>query len=243
VGRLLPRQRESIFELLSGIVREDQEHVARVLFDMGRRVPGVVYDYAKFEADVVEIMEHHLCRKTWRHIQLQDFFSDLLAGAIRHKIRLPSCYTMVFKALVTLEGISKQIAPNLDLLAAAQPYLSDVMLERCTPRALLEQAADGLGHVSRMTRNLAQVAPQLLHDIEQGRLRIQMELPQMEILQNDMRRHAQRTSRAIIGSSLLLGGLAALAIPNLAMWAGAPLLSWGLWSTAIILLWPIITNR
>ena len=43
-GKLLPRQREGILELLIGVAKEDYEKVARSFFDMGEKVPGVRYD-------------------------------------------------------------------------------------------------------------------------------------------------------------------------------------------------------
>ena len=98
VGRLLPRQRELILDLLVGISKEDYELVARVLFDIGVKVPGAHYDFVTFEQDVTEVMDRHLTARTLEDIEVQELFRDLVNGAIKHKIQMPPTYTLVFKA-------------------------------------------------------------------------------------------------------------------------------------------------
>src|SRR5262249_46874727 len=48
-GEFTERQRENLLDLLIGMAQEDYALVARVLFDIGTKLPGVRYDYAAFE--------------------------------------------------------------------------------------------------------------------------------------------------------------------------------------------------
>src|SRR5690606_28960406 len=73
VGRLLPRQREMILDLMVGMAKEDYELITRVFFDLGVKVPGVQYDYLGFENDVIEVMESHLTSRTLQEIEVQAF--------------------------------------------------------------------------------------------------------------------------------------------------------------------------
>ena len=72
---------------------------------------------------MVELMERHVSNRTLQEVDIGAYFADLVAGAIRHKIRMPPTYTMVFKALMTVEGIGKNIAPDMDFLSGLSRLL------------------------------------------------------------------------------------------------------------------------
>jgi len=87
VGRLTPRQREHTLDLLIGLARQDWSLVARTFFDLGIKVPGVVYDFEAFESDVVDVMERHLAGRTLSEIDVGAYFGELVGR------RLGRCVT------------------------------------------------------------------------------------------------------------------------------------------------------
>ena len=175
VGRLTPRQRERILDILVGLTRQDYELVSRVMFDLGVKMPGVVYDYDAFEADVVEVMERHLAGKTLAEVDVGAYFTDLVEGAVRHQIKMPPTYTMVFKALVTVEGIGKKIAPNLSLVDEAKPFIKEMLIERYDPKRLAREGLNSIEALSRAARVLPTQISRLMADVSEGRATLRLE--------------------------------------------------------------------
>ena len=208
VGKLLPRQRDDIIDLLTGIVKEDYEIISRVFFDLGQKVPGVEYDYNAFENDVVELLDQHVAGKILSDIDVQAFFADLASGAIKHQIKMPPTYTMVFKALMTVEGIGKTLSPDINFIEESKPFIKEIMLERYSPERLLREAVDTLNSTGRFLQRFAITAPRILRDMELGRLSIRTENPKIDGLMAQQRKASIRQMRATV----FAGGVVAAAL-------------------------------
>lgn len=235
-GRIMPSQREAILDLLITVSKEDYEGVARCIFEMGVKVPGTVYDFDAFESDVIEIMEKHVLGKTLSAIDVQAYFADLVAGAIRHNIKMPPTYTMVFKALMTVEGIGKILAPNLNFLDETKPFIQELLLERYNPKRLLKESAEMLGSLTRLVRQLSLTGPQILKDMERGTFNVNVDINNLESNVQTYRKETRLQSRAILTSGLMIAGAMTLD------WSynGLPILSLGAFSIAAILGLPLI---
>lgn len=239
VGRLLPRQREMILDLLVGISKEDYELVARVLFDIGVKVPGAHYDFPAFEQDVIEVMDAHLTAKTLENIEVQGFFKDLVNGAIKHQIQMPPTYTLVFKALMTVEGIGKTISPELNFIEEVKPFVKDMLLERYHPERLMREGVETLTTVSRSLRSFSQSAPRLLRDLEFGRLTLRVESERVDQVLDELRRSTNRLIRALIFGASAVAGTLALETQGMQV-LGLPLVSFGAYVIAGVAGWPLI---
>ena len=90
VGRLTEPQREQILDILVGVSKHDYQLVARVFFELGTKLQGVSYDFHRFEQDVIDVMENHVTGRTLEEIDVGAFFSDLVQGATRHQIKMPT---------------------------------------------------------------------------------------------------------------------------------------------------------
>lgn len=204
VGRLTPRQRDHVLDILIGISRQDYETVARVYYELGIKVPGVRYDYEAFEADVIDVMERHVTDKTLSEIDIGAFFGDLVAGAIRHRIKMPPNYTMVFKALMTIEGIGKTLAPEINFIEEAQPFVREVLQDRYSPRRLVKQGVDTLDSLSRFMRAVPMTATQLMQDAQRGELQFKAEVRAIDRLADAHNRSQARLARAIAFAGCVL---------------------------------------
>ena len=73
---------------------------------------------------------------------------------------MPPTYTMVFKALMTVEGIGKSIAPDMDFLAEAQPFVAvddgevDPFASRLAPRYFNLRKASIYAGSNEIQRNI-----------------------------------------------------------------------------------------
>jgi len=214
VGRLTRKQRENILDILIGLSRQDYQLVARVFFELGIKQPGVVYDYQAFEADVVEVMDRHLSGRTVGEVDVGAYFSDLVTGAIKHRIKMPPTYTMVFKALMTIEGIGKTLAPDLNLVEEAEPFVKEMLIERYDPQRLAKEGIDSLAELSRFTRTFPPLLTGVLRDLGEGRITLRHDLQGLDrfIL---VQRHANRQlTRSIAGAACILAGAITMGEPG-----------------------------
>ena len=116
--------------------------------------------------------------------------------------------------MITIEGIGKLLVPNIDLVEEARPFVAEMMAEKYNPKRLLHQSFEILTTASRVFREISQTAPQLLRDIEQGRLAFKVDLTQTENIIKEQRRLAKIQSRSIIVAASLICGTLAINSPG-----------------------------
>ncbi len=214
VGSLNPNQRDVILDILIGISRRDFRAVARTLYDAGIRMPGVRYDYARFEADAVALMDQHLGGESLAEIEFGAFISELVAGVFRHKLKLPPTYTMVFKALMTVEGIGKTLAPNINFVEEAQPFVREVLRDRYSPNALLRESVNALATTSRFMRTVPDAAGGLLRDVADGRLVVQVQGKELRAIRATNRRGSRRITAALVFAACAVSGSLTITAPG-----------------------------
>src|ERR1043165_2630280 len=118
VGRLSPEMRDRTVDLMVGAVRHDHVAVADALYQIG--TPTKKVDMRAYRAEVAELSEKYLGRPL-KEIDLAAMISDLVGGATKYGLEIPPDFLLVGKALMTLEGVGKEIDPDLDVYSEARP--------------------------------------------------------------------------------------------------------------------------
>lgn len=208
VGRLTPLMREQVTDLIMGLIRFDYEAVAEVLYDLGiKRTP---VNYERFLSDVVTLMDEHLLGVTMAEMEFGRLFQDLLEGAIRHKIAIPPDYTMMFKALITAEGVGKQLYPELDILRELEPYVLELVKKRYHPRSVAKKGLHYFNSFLRLFKQFPITARQVLMAIENGRIQFGFDRSQFDDIMREYRQHHTRTLQATIACVFMLSATLAL---------------------------------
>lgn len=156
-GRLTPRQRDDLVDMMVALVGRDYPGVARVCWRLGDRPPAAD-GYAAFEADLTECLERRFADKKIADIEIGAFFADLIQLSQTHRIAMPPDYTMTFKAVMTMEGVAKQLVPELDMLEAARPRLAELAARRLDPRRLVQSGYDVIRDLSDAAGDLQQIS-------------------------------------------------------------------------------------
>lgn len=170
VGRLSPELRDKTTDLLLAAARNDPDALADALIAIGK--PRKRVDREAFRAYTRRVSEAHL-GKPLKEIEAAAIFRDLIAGAMKFEIEIPSELTMLFRAIMTIEGVGKEIDPELDVLAVAKPYLAKMLLQRYHPTRVARELWRDVGRLSNVARELPAQLTHIIEDLQRGDLRIQ----------------------------------------------------------------------
>jgi ubiquinone biosynthesis protein len=221
VGRLSRPMREKVIDVIYAVLREDLEAVARIWYNLGTPIGRV--DYAAFESDVVRVLESYVVGRQMEQINIGGFLRELAQGAVHHGIRLPSDFTMMFKAMVTTEGLAKQVASGVNALESARPYIEKVVRERYSLERLKNNAMTELIQFSDLARELPARLDRMVTQIENGDLRLRVHSDAIESGQDKKARATNRLSVAVIsGAASMTGALTLDAGPEMII--GLPLI-------------------
>jgi ubiquinone biosynthesis protein len=200
VGRLSPRLRDRLIDLLIASASRDTRVIADVLYAIGR--PTKKIDRGAFEADVGRLADKYLGRKLG-DVAFAELLRDLSSAALTYGIEMPGELLMVGKAMMTVEGIARQIYPEIDLVREIRPYFAEIVGYRYSP----ERIASDLLHVAARFANAASEFParadDILEDLRQGRMSAVVRQPNLARATD---RLGRRIAHALFSSALALGG-------------------------------------
>jgi ubiquinone biosynthesis protein len=221
VGRLSPVRRRQIVDLLAGLARHDEETMLEVLLDW--RGDDFV-DEARLATDLGEFAFNYA------DMQLKDLKIGVLLRRVsailrEHSIVLPVDLTLMFKALISLEGLGRHYDPEFRLIERAKPFLDSAMRERYQPAEAARRAQETLsnffGLVTSMPRDLAR----LVKDARHGRMRVDLDLKRLDSFGHHLHSAINRATIGIMTASLVVGSSIVMTVAEGPTLFGVPLLT------------------
>jgi ubiquinone biosynthesis protein len=208
VGRLSQEMREKVIDIIFGLLREDMPSVARTFYELG--MPEGRVDYAAFEAECIETLEQEVVGRPLQEIQIGALFRKICEGAIKYRIRMPKDFTMMFKAMVTAEGLAKMIAPEVNVIEEARPHILKMVAERYSLKRLSQEALTELRSFARFAHNAPVAGREILRQIELGELRLNLSIEELEGMRASQVNSSARMQQAVVCAALIVSGTLAL---------------------------------
>jgi ubiquinone biosynthesis protein len=225
VGRLTPQLRDKTVDLMVAAASEDYRAIADALYAIG--TPTKKIDRREFEAEVTVLADKYL-GKQLKDIELSGLVRDLVNGAVKYGLEVPSDFVLVGKALMTVEGIGKQIYPELDVFAEVQPYFLRLMWMRYSPEKLGHELIRGMSRLGGAAADMPLQVGEILEDLRRGDLTFNT---QDKTMQGALDRLGRRVFSGLVVSVLLFSGSYLIAQKELVL--GYGMLSIGaLWAVS-----------
>ena len=219
VGHLTPQLRDRTIDLMVAAVREDYRGVADALYQIGR--PTRKIDRQAYEAEVAVLAQKYL-GKSLGEIELSALIRDLVDGARRYGIEIPGGFLMMGKALMTVEGVGKEIYPDLDIFEEVKPYFLRLIQQRYSPERITQDVIRGVTRLSHAATEAPMQMQEILEDLRKGAFHLQV---QETTLREATDRLGRRIFSGLLVASSLLSGSLLMAVDK--MWIGGTIAGLG----------------
>lgn len=220
VGRLSPQRRNQVVDLLAGLARLDEEPMVEVLLDWAGE-PAV--DEEKLAADVGELV-FEVEGMPLKDIRIAALLRRFGAIVREHSIVLPPDLGLLFKALISLEGLGRQYDPEFRIVEHLKAPLRQATLERYRPSAVLQRGRDGLAGIVNLVGSVPRDIVRLLRDARRGKLRIDLDLKRLDDFGLRLDRTIDRATMGIMTASLVIGSAIVMSVTGGPQLFGMPLL-------------------
>jgi ubiquinone biosynthesis protein len=195
VGRLSPDMRDKTIDMMIAAVRQDSIAVADALYALG--TPTRKVDMKAYRAEASMLAEKYLGRQL-KELQISALIRDMVQGASKYGIEISPDFLMVGKAVMTLEGVGKEIDPDLDIFTETRPYFIELLRKRYSPERVLNDAWRGLEKLSSAAYDLPQLSREILEDLRLGRL-------QVKVANHELGPAADRLGRRVFSGLVVTG--------------------------------------
>ncbi|MBT3973507.1 MAG: ubiquinone biosynthesis regulatory protein kinase UbiB [Acidiferrobacteraceae bacterium] len=221
MGTLAEADKRYLAENLLAFFNRDYRAVAMAHLRAGW-VPATTRP-EEFEAAVRTVCEPIFARPI-SEISFGHLVIRLFQVARRFDMPVQPQLVLLQKTLLNIEGLGRQLYPELDLWETAKPFLERWMREQVGPRALARALRRELPTVLPLLPELPGLVHELLRRQRDGQLIIRSGSDNTEQLARDLKHRTRQRDGLMLGGGLLLGAIV--------LFLGSQILALGVLATA-----------
>ncbi|WP_340372985.1 AarF/ABC1/UbiB kinase family protein [Peribacillus sp. FSL E2-0218] len=206
VGRLEDDMKYQFASLVINLKRGSTNGLIKTLADMGLLTDET--DMASLRADIDELRNKYYDIPL-SQISLGGAVNDLFTVANRHHIQIPPEFTMLGKALLTMEAIVEELDPHFSIMKAAEPFGQRLFKERYNPKNIARNTWNQFIESAEAMAELPKDIKEVTGIIKKGKLRLDINIPELQVFLHKLDQISNRLSFSIIllAFSIIMVGL------------------------------------
>ena len=208
-ARLSTGMREQVVRLLMDMTENRGEDAADALTEIGDELPS--FDRTRFVNQIASLITRDF-DSTIGAIDTGSLLYDLINISFREGLRLPSELTLLAKAMVNLDAVTRAIDPTFSPIQTIRDYGKQLAAERArrdiSPRRLAELAIQGSELAMALPHRIDLITSRLASNAFQTTV----EVPQLTSLIEAMQKVANRVFSGLVLAGVLVAS--AMVLPN-----------------------------
>jgi ubiquinone biosynthesis protein len=164
MGRLGPKERRFLAEILFGFITRDYMRVAQVHFDAGYVPPH--HSVENF-AQAIRAIGEPIHNRTAEDISMAKLLQLLFEVTGLFDMRTRPELLLLQKTMVVVEGVGRALDPKLDMWKTAEPVVREWIERNLGAIGRLEDAAQGAGEIGRFLGDLPGLLSRASHLFDQ----------------------------------------------------------------------------
>ncbi|RJS75173.1 AarF/ABC1/UbiB kinase family protein [Methanophagales archaeon] len=202
MGKLSARHREDLADIFIGIISRDEHKITKTILKLTGR--SHVRDVEELESDITELIEVY-AYGSLKELEIGSVITHMGDVIIEHHLEGPRDFYLLAKALVTIEGVGRELDPEFNAVKHAEPFAEKLIMDRMSPQRLIKDFYLSALETRLLLRDLPSEARDILARVKQGEVKIKFEHKGLDPLLKTLDQTNNRTVFAIVLASLVIG--------------------------------------
>ena len=222
VGTLNPEDKQYLAENFLAFFERDYHRIAKLHLDS-----GWVPDDARI--DQLETAVRTVCEpifnKPLSEISFAQVLMRLFRVAQRFNVEIQPQLILLHKTLFNIEGLGRELYPELDIFKTARPVLRQWMDEQVGARAMIDDLRENLPQLRHALRELPGTIRELSDRAKAGDLSLELRSAEIERIRSELEGQRRQRYWLIIAMTSLLAGTLVLTLQGNAALGGGLLVA------------------
>lgn len=201
IGYLDKNTKTFITDLFIASARRDIEKIIKLLIENDSITEES--EIRRLKEDISFALDFYF-NTPLRMLDVREAISEFMAIAYRNKVILPTQFTLLAKAMITLEGCVKILNPDFSIGSITALSMHEIMLYRLNPKEIAYESItyveEILNTLKKMPRNLQGIIKKL----EQKEIKLTLEQTELHKLQRQLDKISNKISLSLIISAIIL---------------------------------------
>lgn len=203
VGSLTTDDQRYLAENLLAFFNRDYRRVAELHVESGWVPQNTRVD--EFETAIRSVCEP-IFNKPLSEISFGHFLLNLFQTARRFDMEVQPQLVLLQKTLLYIEGLGRQLYPELDLWSTAKPYLEEWMQQQVGPKAFARKLKTNLPKMTEYAADMPILLHKVLNDAAEGKLELIINSDELTKLRKETKENHRNMVATISGGSMLIAG-------------------------------------
>jgi ubiquinone biosynthesis protein len=224
MGTLDPNDQHYLAENFLAVFDRDYRRVALLHVESGWVPPDTRVD--EMESAVRTVLEP-IFNRPLKDVSFGNILVRLFEISRRFNMEVQPQLILLQKTLLNVEGLGRDLYPELDIWQTASPILREWMRERLSLRQVLHDLRRQMPELIEVARSLPTLLNGAVQRARGGQLRVEVTSAEIESLREEIRRASRRRDAIPVGAAILLGGLVWVGLAQGEGWPGWALTLFG----------------
>jgi len=202
MGKLSAPHREDLADIFIGIISRDEHKITKTILKLTGR--SHVRDVEELESDIAELIEVY-AYGSLKELEIGGVITHMGDVIIEHHLEGPRDFYLLAKALVTIEGVGRELDPEFNAAKHAEPFAKKLIMDRMSPRRLIKDFYHSATEASLLVRDFPAEAREILTLLKQGEANIKFEHRGLDPMLKTFDQITNRMVFAIVLASLVIG--------------------------------------
>jgi ubiquinone biosynthesis protein len=208
IGRLSQQRHQEIITLIHALLERDQFALQYVLSNWAQGEP---LNEDQLGSAVLEMLLNYEQLNS-SQLRISQIINDITHIVREYGLTLPADLIILFKCLITLDGVIKQIDGDFELLNHAQTTVQNVLRHRFNTHTIWRHSKMQLHLLAQIIDTLPQNLLRLNKRIRHGQLPISLNIQHIDKLNNQLDKAVNRLTMGIVTAALIIGSSIVMSI-------------------------------
>ena len=207
VGRLSQRSRDQLANMVMSLVSEDYETLCYQYGELGAGDSSI--DFEGFQREVRNTLSPYIGLSI-SELNVGKVLIEATKIATKYNIKVPGDWMIVFKAILTMEGMGRTLDPDFDLLALGQDLVKDLLKNQYSMQRLTKDFV----FVAKDVASLLQVLPRqirwMFRKFNSNDFALEIKVPDLQDVRTQLDLNGRRQSQSVLIAGLFIASSIAL---------------------------------
>ncbi|MBK9294309.1 MAG: AarF/ABC1/UbiB kinase family protein [Oligoflexia bacterium] len=222
VGRLSPKTKDSVANMLLAIGTEDYEALTYEYVELAPYNGNINID--QFSKEIRDLFGPYY-GMTFKNVNLGKLLMESTSIAAKHQIIMPSELMLFFKAVVTVEGMGRLVLKDFDILSHMLEFSQAIVISKLDPTRVMKDLTQFGRDTSSFLAVLPRQLKQLMRKLNSRDFAFDIHVAEILDLKNSVENSGKNISRALVILALVVVGTLVFITPKGPEIYGIPVLS------------------
>ncbi|MCK5293948.1 MAG: AarF/ABC1/UbiB kinase family protein, partial [Arcobacteraceae bacterium] len=202
MGTITKTEQKILLELIYNISRQDVEKASLDILNM-TNYPHKI-DKNNFVKDMSRLISNYMYGSL-QDINIKELFTEMTSLISKYNISFKNDYYLFFKAIVTIEGVGRNLDPDFNAIEHIKPIIMEFYKEQFSIKNIFKKVKELPKEIIDFLNYTPSDLKAIFKQMKDGKFRVELEHIGLQKMEESIERSFNRLTVAIILASTLIG--------------------------------------